>query len=1083
MADSKRIGMRLFSDDLIKFITIKNKILPMDYSNVVDNVNPNNYQYGRIASGEHKGEMYYWSEYESRWLVFHAVDNTKYTKEEINAMVNDLQIAMGEHSEFYEQAKLDEITRQEYEEMRIDNENIRKQNEELRQSEYAQIKEIVDDVYSSEDERKQSESVRVSNEESRVASDVIRASKDAEFNSNEEIRKANEITRESNEEIRIQNEKDREERFNQLIISDSPQEIVDARGSFSTLRDRLDNIDNVKVDVVAGKQLSTEDFTTDEKNKLANIEDGANNYKLPSTLPSSMIIDNPDKRFVSDSKISEWDAKETVEGAQDKANHAEMNAYAYIDDEIDRLDSKINIPEKVEFSGYGPIIPIHDAATNGQINMSVKGETRTNILGDLGNFEDLSLWEQYIGVSGGIVTEDSSVKLFGNKSVKFNMKGGNIHSYVEVENLDVNKYYEASVYFYISSHIDGYIRIYLSDIGGFSNPILGYAEKDKINQWQRVNVKFTGRDAIRFSVNCLNGTQVVNFDGAMLREITEEEYDYTNRPIKYIEGTKSTIAAMKIKSVGKNLFDGNLVQENEHGSNFKINAIAEKYIPILPQTNYFAKCSFSLPGMYFHWYDSGKNIIKTDKKYNTDFIVVISPNNAKYAKVMLYDNEGVDIPTIKMIVGQADTPTEYESYKESTAYVVAKDKDNKIVNLMSHEGVHDEIDLDKRELIKRIGVDEEGLTYQLAEPEHIPIQWTGLNGYKGGQIEISNVFPEVGFYYNDKLVSHYPDYPIGKVTELYKVDKETGLRMRLDHNKCVISTDKLSFTHPDLSNGDLCDWDYKTIEEYPLPKCTFTADVNLSSSVESLLKDSETKKEIIRQLESGLYAHKNDGDIHTTIEEKNNLKDRLTANEDSISDQGAILNKHTVDTSNPHKVTASQVGAISQNMFASHTGNDVVHVTQEERDIVVTQLSNSYNGLVEQKAAMDDHLDGNYGKLFHIIESGGDENGEYVKFSDGRMVCWIGNFRLSQLGIDNYYITDVWTFPKSFIEPPVVFPVGEGLYTTAEFASLIVGYSSTTETTTRINAWKRDSGKIAETDRTKGVNIMAIGRWRQEVIE
>lgn len=37
-----------------------------------------------------------------------------------------------------------------------------------------------------------------------------------------------------------------------------------------------------KVDKVPGKQLSTEDYTTAEKQKLAGIEDNANNYTLPT---------------------------------------------------------------------------------------------------------------------------------------------------------------------------------------------------------------------------------------------------------------------------------------------------------------------------------------------------------------------------------------------------------------------------------------------------------------------------------------------------------------------------------------------------------------------------------------------------------------------------------------------------------------------------------------------------------------------------------------------------------------------------------------------------------------------------------
>ena len=48
-----------------------------------------------------------------------------------------------------------------------------------------------------------------------------------------------------------------------------------------------------KVDKVSGKGLSTEDYTTDEKTKLAGIEDNANNYTHPSSHPASMITGLP----------------------------------------------------------------------------------------------------------------------------------------------------------------------------------------------------------------------------------------------------------------------------------------------------------------------------------------------------------------------------------------------------------------------------------------------------------------------------------------------------------------------------------------------------------------------------------------------------------------------------------------------------------------------------------------------------------------------------------------------------------------------------------------------------------------------
>lgn len=53
---------------------------------------------------------------------------------------------------------------------------------------------------------------------------------------------------------------------------------------------------NGKVDKVSGKGLSTNDYTTTEKNKLSGIESGANNYTLPKattlTLGGVIVGDN-----------------------------------------------------------------------------------------------------------------------------------------------------------------------------------------------------------------------------------------------------------------------------------------------------------------------------------------------------------------------------------------------------------------------------------------------------------------------------------------------------------------------------------------------------------------------------------------------------------------------------------------------------------------------------------------------------------------------------------------------------------------------------------------------------------------------
>lgn len=80
-----------------------------------------------------------------------------------------------------------------------------------------------------------------------------------------------------------------------------------------------------KVDKEPGKGLSTEDYTTTEKNKLAGIEDGANNYTHPATHPASMIVESTEKRFVSDSEKTSWNNKE------DKSNKGKPNGYAGLD--------------------------------------------------------------------------------------------------------------------------------------------------------------------------------------------------------------------------------------------------------------------------------------------------------------------------------------------------------------------------------------------------------------------------------------------------------------------------------------------------------------------------------------------------------------------------------------------------------------------------------------------------------------------------------------------------------------------------------------------------------------------------------
>lgn len=115
---------------------------------------------------------------------------------------------------------------------------------------------------------------------------------------------------------------------------DTLKELSDALNNDPNFATNIINQLSSKVDKETGKQLSTEDYTLNEKTKLAGIEAEANKYIHPSTHPASMITQDTSRRFVSDQQINIWNAKESQEGAQAKADSAETNAKSYSDREL-----------------------------------------------------------------------------------------------------------------------------------------------------------------------------------------------------------------------------------------------------------------------------------------------------------------------------------------------------------------------------------------------------------------------------------------------------------------------------------------------------------------------------------------------------------------------------------------------------------------------------------------------------------------------------------------------------------------------------------------------------------------------------
>lgn len=86
-----------------------------------------------------------------------------------------------------------------------------------------------------------------------------------------------------------------------------------------------------KVDKVTGKQLSTEDYTTADKDKLSGIEAGANAYTHPSSHPASMITEDSTHRFATDAEKTAWSGKADLVSGKVPASQLP----SYVDDIIE----------------------------------------------------------------------------------------------------------------------------------------------------------------------------------------------------------------------------------------------------------------------------------------------------------------------------------------------------------------------------------------------------------------------------------------------------------------------------------------------------------------------------------------------------------------------------------------------------------------------------------------------------------------------------------------------------------------------------------------------------------------------------
>jgi hypothetical protein len=99
------------------------------------------------------------------------------------------------------------------------------------------------------------------------------------------------------------------------LITDTDPRLTDARDpkTHTHTNDHAQHSDDQDLSGLqpkeSGKGLSSNDYTTTEKNKLSGIEEAANNYTHPANHAASVITQDTSNRFVSDAEKSTWNGK------------------------------------------------------------------------------------------------------------------------------------------------------------------------------------------------------------------------------------------------------------------------------------------------------------------------------------------------------------------------------------------------------------------------------------------------------------------------------------------------------------------------------------------------------------------------------------------------------------------------------------------------------------------------------------------------------------------------------------------------------------------------------------------------------
>ena len=464
---------------------------------------------------------------------------------------------------------------------------------------------------------------------------------------------------------------------------------------------------NNKVDKEEGKGLSTNDYTTAEKNKLASLE----NYDDSGLLTKLTQLEN--------AKASKEDVEELVEELEINAVLIEDLQNTKIDKEADDYYPQLSVGTADNLSGVDEVDSEFSFRRSGG-GAIADGVARVQSI--KGNSV---VWNQTF--SGGLAGNNASVENVDNGAVITAEAATFINAYISFSFIPNHKYLYSTIAtlpyadtVVIGTETNGNAQ-YRQLVGGANTPtaiegiVSCVSPAATFYIFPNWNVAASVGDSFKFE-----GVKIVDLTkmfGAGNEPTTIEEYN-ARKPIvedecAYNEGEVIHMTAEGIKSVGRNIFNeewelggldnnGQIVNEVDNVRSLFIRLIGGKtYYFNLTDNNSYIK-AFA--------YDENYNLVSivADMAAISPTKHFLFPSNATYMRFRVYKTDGITIATApKIMLGIYDGEyLDYEPYTENAEdlSIVANNFPN---GMRSAGAAHDEIRYNKAsnrwEKVVRVG--------------------------------------------------------------------------------------------------------------------------------------------------------------------------------------------------------------------------------------------------------------------------------------------------------------------------------------------------------------------------------------------